>query len=200
MSSLPLVVVSGGFDDIRARDVRFLESAATFGPLTVLVWTDELLERQSGRAPRFPLIERLYLLNALRYVAHAISLDAHDDVDTLPATNDTRPLIWVDREGGAHDTRLAYCRHRGFDYHVVPAARTEGFPAPPPTPPVAGRKKVVVSGAFDWFHTGHVRFLGRPAATATSTPSSATTQTSAGSREQDIRSSAKTSGDTWWAP
>jgi cytidyltransferase-like protein len=159
MSPQPLVVVSGGFDDIRSRDVRFFQHAATFGPVTALVWTDQLLERQSGRVPRFPLIERLYLLNALRYVAHAIPLDAHDDVDTLPAMEDTRPLLWVDREGGANDERLACCRHRGIEYHVVPAARMEGFPAPPPLPAAAGRKRVVVSGAFDWFHTGHVRFL-----------------------------------------
>jgi glycerol-3-phosphate cytidylyltransferase-like family protein len=93
MSSLPLVVVSGGFEDIRARDVRFLQKAATFGPLTVLVWPDDVLQRQSDRVPRFSLIERLYLLNALRYVAHTISLDARDDVDTLPTTDDAGTLI-----------------------------------------------------------------------------------------------------------
>jgi cytidyltransferase-like protein len=125
----------------------------------VLVWTDELLERQLRRAPRFSLIERLYLLNALRHVAHAIPLGAHDDVDALPAMDDARGLIWVDREGGANDARLAYCRHRGFKYHIVPAAEMEGFPAPPPLPAASGRQKVVVSGVFDWFHTGHVRFL-----------------------------------------
>jgi len=31
------------------------------------------------------------------------------------------------------------------------------MPAPALSPP--GRKKVIVTGSFDWFHSGHVRFL-----------------------------------------
>jgi cytidyltransferase-like protein len=34
-----------------------------------------------------------------------------------------------------------------------------GFPEPPPMPSPPGRKKVVVTGCFDWFHSGHVRFF-----------------------------------------
>jgi cytidyltransferase-like protein len=33
-----------------------------------------------------------------------------------------------------------------------------GFPEPPPMPSSPGRKKVVATGCYDWFHTGHVRF------------------------------------------
>ena len=33
-----------------------------------------------------------------------------------------------------------------------------GFPEPLPMPSPPGRKKVVVTGCYDWFHTGHVRF------------------------------------------
>jgi glycerol-3-phosphate cytidylyltransferase-like family protein len=60
MSSAHAVLVTGGFDDIRAREVRFLEEVAKLGELTVLVWPDEMLQLQAGQAPKFPLAERLY--------------------------------------------------------------------------------------------------------------------------------------------
>jgi cytidyltransferase-like protein len=32
-------------------------------------------------------------------------------------------------------------------------------PAPPSVDPASGRKRVIVTGCFDWFHSGHVRFF-----------------------------------------
>lgn len=159
MSPAPLVVVSGAFDDVRAGNVRFLEHAATLGPVTAFVWPDALVSRRTGQAPKFPLHERLYLLDALRYVARAVPLTDDGDVDTLPALERDRTIVWVDLEGRAREARHTFCQSRGIAYHVVPPARLEGFPAPPPQPAETGRRTVIVSGSFDWFHTGHVRFL-----------------------------------------
>jgi cytidyltransferase-like protein len=159
MSAAPLVVVSGGFDDVRASDVRFLQAAATFGPVTALVWPDAVVLQQAGQAPKFPLAERLYLLNALRYVARAVPLAGDGHVDTIPELESDRVTVWVDREGRANAARRAGCRDRRIEYHVMPLSRLEGSPAPPPQRAEAGRKTVIVSGSFDWFHTGHVRFL-----------------------------------------
>ena len=47
---------------------------------------------------------------------------------------------------------------RHIEYRVLPASQMRGFPEPPPTPSPPGRKKVVATGCYDWFHTGHVRF------------------------------------------
>jgi glycerol-3-phosphate cytidylyltransferase-like family protein len=61
MSDTPKhVVVTGGFDDIRAADVRFLDEAARLGPLHVLLWSDELVREATGRDPKFPQEERQY--------------------------------------------------------------------------------------------------------------------------------------------
>lgn len=60
MPEQPQVVVSGGFDNINSRDLRFLEEAAKLGELTVLLWPDEVVERLTGSAPKFSLAERLY--------------------------------------------------------------------------------------------------------------------------------------------
>ena len=45
------VVVSGSFDDIHSRDIRFLEEAAKLGHLHVLLWSDEVV-RQLGPISR----------------------------------------------------------------------------------------------------------------------------------------------------
>jgi len=66
------VVVAGGFDDIRSRHLRFLEEAARFGELTVLLWPDQTVRELTGAPPVFPEAERLYFLNAIRYVSRVI--------------------------------------------------------------------------------------------------------------------------------
>lgn len=159
MSTRPLVVVSGAFDDMRARDVLFVQQAAALGSVTALVWSDELVQSRMGWSPRFPLVERLYFVDALRYVARAIPLPTGAEVEALPDLAGERMAAWVEPEGSATAAQRAYCRDRHIEYHVLPSATSSAFPEPPPQPVVAGRKTVIVSGSFDWFHTGHVRFL-----------------------------------------
>jgi len=152
------VVVSGDFDDLRSRHLRFLEEAAKFGELTVLLWPDETLQQQSGQAPKFPLAERLYFLNAVRYVTRVVPLTAPVDVNAPPELDGPKPQVWVDWETEASASRQAYCRQHGIEYRVLPPSQMAGFPEPPPVASTPGRKKVVVTGCYDWFHSGHVRF------------------------------------------
>ena len=159
MSAIPAVVVSGGFDDLRARHLRFLEEAARLGELTVLLWPDETLQSLTGRPPKFPLAERLYFLQAVRYVSRVIPLTAPADVHTLPKLTGFRPQVWVDEEDPANAVRRGYCEQHGWGYRVLPASQMAGFPTLAPAPVTPGRKKVVVTGCYDWFHSGHVRFF-----------------------------------------
>jgi cytidyltransferase-like protein len=158
LSSPKQVFVSGGFDDIRSRHLRFLEEAAKCGELTVLLWPDEILHQHTGKAPKFPLAERLYFLNAVRYVTRVIPLPAPIEVDALQRVEGVQPQVWMDEEGPANEPRAAFCRQHGLEYRVLPPSQMSGFPEPPPMPSAPGRKKVVVTGCYDWVHTGHVRF------------------------------------------
>jgi cytidyltransferase-like protein len=152
------VVVSGAFDDIKARDLRFLEEAARLGEVGVLLWTDEHVQQLTGKAPRFPLAERLYFLNAIRYVARVAAFPGDIAVDLLPAVPGWRPQIWADVPGTSNGGREKFCRENRLAYHVIAADQLKGFPEPPPMPGPAGRKKVVATGCYDWVHSGHVRF------------------------------------------
>jgi cytidyltransferase-like protein len=152
------IIVNGAFDDIRSRDLRFLEEAAKLGELTVLLWADDTIKKLTGQPPKFPLAERLYFLNAVRHVSRVIPLDGKTSPDALPEIPGVRPEIWADVETTATPAREKFCREKGILYRVFKTDELKGFPELPPLPSVPGKKKVVVTGCYDWFHSGHVRF------------------------------------------
>ena len=156
MSSSKQVIVSGGFDDLKSRDLRFLEEAAKLGELSVLLWPDVVLQQLTGRAPKFPLAERRYFLNAVRYVHRVIEADRPASFDTLPGN--IKADIWVDVGGTAGSARAKFATGNKITYRVFQPDELNGFPEPPPLPSAPGRKKIVATGCYDWFHSGHVRF------------------------------------------
>jgi len=156
MSAQSQVVVSGGFDDIKAHNLRFLQEASKLGELTVLLWPDHLIRQVTGNAPKFSLAERLYFLNAVRYVTRVIPADDLRTTNALPEIPGMRPRIWADVT--ANSDREKFCAANKISHRVVTPDELKGFPEPPPMPGPAGRKKVVATGCYDWFHSGHVRF------------------------------------------
>lgn len=137
------VFTTGGFDDIRSRDIRFLEEAAKLGPLTVRLLPDENLG-----TPKFPLSERAYILKALRFVA------AVQEGGTGYADH----TVVAVRESEASVAAEAQVRDNGASYIVIADSALAGFPKAPERS-AASTKKVVVSGCYDWLHSGHVRFF-----------------------------------------
>lgn len=155
---MPSVVISGGFDDLRSRDLRFLEEAAKLGALTVLLWNDDTIRQSTGAAPKFPLAERRYFLEAVRYVTRVLELADQPAPDSLPNMAELQPQIWADVPATANSTREQFCRKHQIAYRVFSGDDLAGFPEPPPMPSPPGKKKVVATGCYDWFHSGHVRF------------------------------------------
>jgi cytidyltransferase-like protein len=134
--------------------------------VTVLLWPDEAVQKLTGKPPKFSEAERLYLLNAVRYVSRVIPItDVVNNFHELPEVSGFRPEAWADVECHYNEKRKAFCQWHDLEYRVFSNERLKGFPDP--TPPAAGpgpapaegRKKVVVTGSYDWFHSGHVRFF-----------------------------------------
>ena len=140
------IVVRGSFDDLRSRDIRFLEEASKLGRLQVML---------EAEAPKFSLAERRYFVEAVRYVAGLTVAESSSDVETLPKLPAD---IWAVRAGADTPGHREFCAARGIDLRVIPDEQIAGFPEPPPLPHTPGRKKVLVTGCYDWFHSGHVRF------------------------------------------
>jgi cytidyltransferase-like protein len=155
------VVVTGTYDNLRSRDVRFLEESSASGDVHVLVWSDETVRALEGRAPTFPQEERAYLLQAIRYVSHVTLVAGRTEPDAIPRINGLQPEVWAVDEANDNPRKRAHCKSRGVEYHVVGEASLKGFPSPIFDPPQEqpSTKRVIVTGCFDWFHSGHVRFF-----------------------------------------
>lgn len=154
------VVVSGGFDDPRSPCVRFLEEASKLGDLHVLLWSDETI-RSLGEECKFPQEERTYMLEAIRYVSQVTLVEGRVDPDVLPQVDGLEPGTWVVDEQGDNDQKRAHCTSRGLGYRVLRTADLAGFavPAHEIGAEPSAQKKVIVTGCYDWLHSGHIRFF-----------------------------------------
>lgn len=152
------VVVSGSYDDLRSPGMRFLQEASRIGKVRVLLWNDEMVERVTGAPPAFPLPERRYMVESMKAVDDVTILDAVFDPDTLPEEFAAGIDLWADTGSARNEGRLAFCGPRGIEYKVFSDDELSGFPDEEP-PAKAGGKSVLVTGCFDWFHSGHIRFF-----------------------------------------
>jgi len=159
-------IVTGSFDNLGSKHIRFLEEASKFGKLVVALWSDETVRALEGRLPKFPEREREYLVGSLRFVDHVTLVRGTTERETLPELGTSGPAVWV--VGAAADTpaKRVHAQSLGLDYHVLRDSDLEGFPVPPFSPPApdSGTKRAIVTGCFDWFHSGHVRFFEQVAA------------------------------------
>jgi cytidyltransferase-like protein len=156
-ASAKQVVVSGAFDNVRSRDIRFLHEASRGGDLTVLLWSDATCARALGQPPKFPEAERKYLLQSLRFVRGVKIVAA---TDTLPAAGGLgfAPDVWTMLQPDHSAAKEGFCRAQNIACRVVRDEELLGFPEFPATPG-NGRKKIIATGCYDWFHSGHVRFF-----------------------------------------
>jgi cytidyltransferase-like protein len=154
------IVVSGSFDDIHSRQVRFLEEAARHGPVYVYLWSDQAVNRLVGTPPKLPEQERKYFLEAVRFVHKVWILDDLSSRDVLPKVNDFNPDRWVVPAKEDHFQKQQFCASHQICYQVIHESALEGFPiAVNENGNSANNRKVLVTGCFDWFHSGHVRFF-----------------------------------------
>ena len=155
------VVVSGAFDCLRSRDVRFLQEASKLGQVHLLLWSDDLVREVEGRTPAFPEEERLYVLQSIRYVGTASLLETSGGADVIPLPNDARPDVWAVDRALDNAAKREFCARHGIACRVIEEKHLRGFPEGEGAVAAGSRerKKVIVTGCFDWFHSGHVRFF-----------------------------------------
>ena len=153
------VLVSGSFDNLRSRDLRFLEEASRFGPVHVALWSDEVVKTLIGVRPIFPEQERKYLLEAIRFVHRVQIVDQLNGLDELPRTEDFNVAMWVVSDKEDTPEKRKYCASSGLNYQSIKESSLSEFPVSLINDLPSPGRKVVVTGCFDWFHSGHVRFF-----------------------------------------
>jgi len=154
----PILVV-GAFDDLRYRDVRLLDDASRLGPVTVLLLTDKAIQATTNTGPKFPWAERLYLVKAVRFVSEVVPLNGLHSREVLSATAKAAPRLWLDCEGPENEARRKVSLEIGSEYRVIPLSQPGVAPEPSISAADSKRKKVIVTGCYDWLHSGHVRFF-----------------------------------------
>jgi cytidyltransferase-like protein len=161
MADAKTVVVAGSFDDFNSQHVRLLEEASKLGDVHVLLWSDETVRALQGHPPKFPQEERLYLLQADRYVNEVRLVTGQVDQDSMPLVGGINPEIWVVEEASDNSRKRAYSKSRGIGYRVFKKENLAGFPVLPCDlkGERSSQKRVIVTGCYDWFHSGHVRFF-----------------------------------------
>ncbi|MDA0323858.1 MAG: adenylyltransferase/cytidyltransferase family protein [Verrucomicrobia bacterium] len=154
---MSVVVVTDAFDDVDSRMFRYLEEASKLGPVHAVAWSDNLIQARLGKPPKFPLAERQYILGALRYV------------DRVTVTNALSGEGWpvgitatgtcVTRDDSDSSALRTFCDTTGLAFEVLDDDRLAGFPERDADPRTPNRPSVVVTGCYDWFHSGHIRFF-----------------------------------------
>ncbi len=171
---MSVVHLSGGFDNIQAPEIRLMEEAALRGPVALHVWSDDEIERLTGKPPGLPLDERLYWLRAVRYLEAVEPVKGQVIPDELPWDRISPGDSWIVRARAHSPPKGSFCQAAGLTYEVISEEELSLMPASmDPRPGVikvatetgtrqsdaTDRKKVVVTGCYDYFHSGHVRFF-----------------------------------------
>jgi cytidyltransferase-like protein len=82
-------------------------------------------------------------------------------LDDLPTVYGLIPDIWIVNQEDATPEKQLFCASEGISYQVIVPGELKGFPDLPGSGDVssATKKKVLVTGSFDWLHSGHIRFF-----------------------------------------
>jgi cytidyltransferase-like protein len=156
------IFVSGPFDDIRSHDLRLLQEAANFGPVTVALWADEVVRDVRGTC-KFPYEERRYVLEAVRYVERVVPVPADAGRERLDCLSEplTGSDAWTVLAGDVSEDKVQFCQSQGARLITIRPEDLDGYPSTPfdPAQMAESRPRVIVTGCYDWFHSGHVRFF-----------------------------------------
>jgi cytidyltransferase-like protein len=155
-------LVLASFDDVRFRQMRLLELAARIAPVHALVLSDNAAAQWEGGQPRFPQEERIYVVEAIRHVDRATLVDSPIDLNVLTNKFASDGAVWIVDESSQSRFKEELLAASGLQYRVIGDAELRAVPEQPSTtsaPTRSTNKRVVVSGCFDWFHSGHVRFF-----------------------------------------
>jgi len=157
-----IAIVSGRFDNLQSSDVRLMEEASRLGSLQAYVWSDDLISRVTEHAPRFPLEERIYLLKGIRYTSEIHVINQLIEQDTVvPCDFEGNNVTWVVDNCSDYPQQRKYCADKNINYQIVNESRLHSFPIiqNQVNDAKSNAKRVIVTGSFDWLHSGHFRFF-----------------------------------------
>lgn len=152
-------IITGGFDQIGSNTVRFIHEASKSGQLHVMLFDDPLIQTLSGAKPVFPLAERMYFIENIRYVDGVHIISRLDQLEEIQSLIGCHPDSWISLSSDQLPKYKHYAKKNGINHHIIQDDFLSGYPEHDYDLSSSGNRKVFVTGCFDWFHTGHIRFF-----------------------------------------
>jgi len=129
VNSKKRVFVSGCYDLLHSGHVEFFRQASQYGDLFVGIGSDKTIEELKGHKTMYSEQERLFMVQAIRYVKQAYINQGSGMLDFLPTLDLVHPDCLVVNEDGDRDEKRALCRERGMEYIVLKRVPNEGLKA-----------------------------------------------------------------------
>jgi len=123
------VFVSGCYDLLHSGHVEFFRQAAQYGDLYVGIGSDRTIEALKGHKTLYSERERLFMVQAIRYVKEAYINQGSGFLDFLPTLDIVHPDCLVVNEDGDREDKRRLCRERGMEYIVLRRVPAQGLDA-----------------------------------------------------------------------
>jgi len=123
------VFVSGCFDLLHSGHIAFFEEAATLGDVYVGIGSDKTIISLKNRKTVYNEDERLYMMQALKYVHQAWINKGSGTLDFLDEIKDLKPDILFMNEDGVSEGKKQLCDELGIDYVVSKRIPNEKLPS-----------------------------------------------------------------------
>jgi len=124
-----IVLVSGCFDLLHAGHIAFFKQASSYGRLYVAVGADKNITLLKGKAPYFSQTERVYMVNAVRYVEEAFVASGSGVLDFEPDLARIKPNVLIVNSDGHAEEKEKICRENNIEYVVFDRVPEKGLPA-----------------------------------------------------------------------
>ncbi len=153
------VITAGGFSQIDSKKVRFFHEASRLGQLRVVLFDDALIGKMTGDKPKFPLPERIYFVENIRYVNRVYTIGSLEQLRDICGLVDCDVNMWISLQSEKISEFCSCAEGQKIEYRVISDDSLKGYPEHDYDLNSSSGKKVIVTGCFDWFHTGHIRFF-----------------------------------------
>ena len=122
-------MVTGCFDYLHSGHVHFFEVVSQLGDLTVVVGHDANIRLLKGEGhPLFPQEQRVYMVQAIRYVTQVLISSGVGWMDAAPEIDKVKPDLYVVNDDGDNHEKRAYCLEHGLEYVVLKRQPKAGLP------------------------------------------------------------------------
>ncbi|WP_053990632.1 adenylyltransferase/cytidyltransferase family protein [Mangrovimonas sp. TPBH4] len=122
------VFVSGCFDMLHSGHIAFFKEAASFGDLYVGIGSDSTIRELKGRHTINSEQERLYMINAVKYVKEAFVNTGSGMMDFETDLRQLQPDFFVVNEDGFSPAKEELCNELNIELHVLRRTPDAGLP------------------------------------------------------------------------